>query len=153
MNIDTYLNKVLVSSELSKAIAIAADLHSSQIDKGGNPYILHPLRVMMKMDDNTSMIVAVLHDVVEDTYFSIQDIEKCDFSTEVIEALRSVSREKGESYMNFIRRCKKNEIGHRVKIADIEDNMDLNRIPNPTKTDFDRVKKYEKALKELLNEE
>ncbi|WP_091014471.1 HD domain-containing protein [Paenibacillus amylolyticus] len=149
MSIDTYFEKVVISNELSNAIAIAANLHSSQLDRGGRPYILHPLRVMMKMDDNTSMIVAVLHDVLEDTIFNIHDVEESEFSTEVVEALQSVSRKKGESYMNFIRRCKENEIGRKVKTADIEDNMDLSRIPNPTDIDYDRAKKYEKALKLL----
>ncbi|PZT57388.1 HD domain-containing protein [Paenibacillus silvae] len=151
MSIDSYFKNIEISNELSKAIAIAANLHSSQLDKGGNPYILHPLRVMMKMNDCTSMVVAVLHDVLEDTIFSIHDVKESGFSPIVIEALQSVSRKKDESYMEFIRRCKENEIGRKVKIADIEDNMDLSRIPNPTMTDYDRVKKYEKALKELLN--
>ncbi|KZE65057.1 GTP pyrophosphokinase [Paenibacillus jamilae] len=150
MELDNYLNNAVISNELSKAINIAANLHTGQLDKGGNPYILHPLRVMMKMEDHTSRIVAVLHDVLEDTFFTIHDVENSEFSDEVIEALKAITRKKDESYMDFIRRCKQNELARKVKIADIEDNMDLSRIKQPTKKDYERIKKYEKALKELM---
>ncbi|KAF6630599.1 GTP pyrophosphokinase [Paenibacillus sp. EKM208P] len=151
MELDNYLNNAVISNELSKAISIAANLHTGQFDKGGNPYILHPLRVMMKMEDRTSMIVAVLHDVLEDTFFTIHDAEDSEFSDKVIEALKAITRKKDESYMDFIRRCKQNELARKVKIADIEDNMDLSRIEQPTKKDYERTKKYEKALKELIS--
>ncbi|MET3209701.1 UNVERIFIED_CONTAM: guanosine-3',5'-bis(diphosphate) 3'-pyrophosphohydrolase [Paenibacillus sp. PvR008] len=152
MELDNYLNKAALSNELSKAISIAANLHAGQLDKGGNPYILHPLRVMLKMDDNTSMVVAVLHDVLEDTHFSIHDAdaEESEFSDEVIGALKAITRKKDESYMEFIRRCKQNELARKVKIADIKDNMDLSRIEDPTEEDVKRNRKYGKALKELM---
>jgi (p)ppGpp synthase/HD superfamily hydrolase len=149
MQLDNYLYNAVLSNELSKVISIAANLHTGQLDKGGNPYILHPLRVMMKMKDHSSMIVAVLHDVLEDTSFSIHDAEESEFSDEVIEALKAITRKKDESYMDFIRRCKQNELARTVKIADIEDNMDLSRIEQPTKNDYERIKKYKKALIEL----
>jgi (p)ppGpp synthase/HD superfamily hydrolase len=149
MELGDYIQKAEHSNELSKAIKVAAELHSGQLDKGSNPYILHPLRVMLKMNDNTSRIVAVLHDVLEDTPFSVHDAEESEFSKMVIEALKAISRKKDESYMDFIRRCKQNKLALKVKIADIEDNMDLSRIQSPTEADYKRVKKYEKAWREL----
>lgn len=149
MELNEFIQKAKHSNELSKAIKTATELHAGQLDKGGNPYILHPLRVMLKMHDNTSRIIAVLHDVLEDTPFSVHDAEESEFSEVIIEALKAISRKKDESYMDFIRRCKQNELARKVKIADIEDNMDLSRIQNPKDEDYKRVKKYEKAWREL----
>lgn len=135
---------------LSKAIVIATKAHDGQIDKGGKPYILHPLSVMMKCGNYKEKIVAVLHDVIEDTDITYDDLRQEGFDEEIIEAIDSVTRRNGESYMEFIRRCKQNSIGKYVKVADLKDNMDISRIPNPTKKDYDRVEKYKKAMSELL---
>ncbi|MNW67301.1 hypothetical protein D3C74_458690 [compost metagenome] len=89
---------------------------------------------------------------MEDTHFSIHeaDAEESEFSDEVIGALKAITRKKDESYMEFIRRCKQNELARKVKIADIKDNMDLSRIEDPTEEDVKRNRKYGKALKELM---
>lgn len=136
---------------LSKAIIIATKAHEGAADKGGHPYILHPLRVMTKMSDDISRIVAVLHDTVEDTNITFEYLRKEEFSEEILNAINSVTRRENETYMEFIRRCKQNSIGKKVKLADIEDNSDITRISNPTKKDYDRLKKYEKAKRELLS--
>lgn len=136
---------------LSKAILIAPKAHEGAVDKGGHPYILHTLRVMTKMSDDISRIVAVLHDIVEDTNITFEYLRKEDFSEEILNAINSVTRRENETYMEFIRRCKQNPIGKKVKLADIEDNSDITRISNPTKKDYDRLKKYEKAKRELLS--
>lgn len=133
---------------LNEAIQIASFFHEGQLDKGGNPYILHPLRVMMKMNTKDERIVALLHDVIEDTECTIDELKQ-HFTSHVVEAIASLTRNEGESYIDFICRCKQNELARKVKIADIEDNMDLSRIEQPTKRDYDRVKKYKKALIEL----
>jgi (p)ppGpp synthase/HD superfamily hydrolase len=137
-----------IVNSLSQAICIATTAHVGQFDKGGNPYILHPLRIMLKMDSNEERIVAVLHDVIEDTNVLISELRTV-FSEEIVNAILALTRNLNESYMDFIRRCKENELARRVKMADIEDNMDLSRIQNPSEEDFKRVQKYEKALKEL----
>ncbi|MGR6760317.1 HD domain-containing protein [Paenibacillus sp. T2-29] len=137
-------------NNLNKAISIAATMHNGQFDKGGNPYILHPLRVMMKLKSNKEQIVAVLHDILEDTTMTKEKLSE-DFSSSIIDAVIALTRKEDEPYMEFIRRCKQNELARKVKIADIEDNMDLSRIEQPTKKDYERTKKYEKALKELMS--
>lgn len=134
--------------KLSMAIEIATMMHRGQTDKGGNSYILHPLRVMMKMTTENEMIVGVLHDVLEDSPYSLFDLSQT-FGDEIANAVRILTRDAGLSYMDFVRRCKQNELARKVKMADIEDNMDLGRIPEPSKEDYKRVEKYEKAWREL----
>ena len=140
---------------LQHAIDVAVEAHHDQVDRGGAPYILHPLRVMFTFTDEVDRIVAVLHDVVEDSpAWDIRQLRIAGFSELVVDAVRSVSRFEGgqESYDDFIARCAKNEIGRRVKIADLRDNMDLSRLPVVQSSDIIRNRKYEKALATLLRE-
>lgn len=135
---------------LEEAILIAVKAHKGTIDKGGSLYILHPLRVMHNVNTMEEKIVAVLHDVIEDTEITYDMLISKGFPNQIIEALKSVTRNKDESYMNFIKRAKLNPIGRVVKLNDLNDNLNLSRIENPRKEDYDRLKKYEKAKKELL---
>lgn len=139
-----------IVNNLNKAISIASTMHNGQLDKGGNPYILHPLRVMMNLKSNEEQIVAVLHDILEDTTMTEEKLSE-EFTDQIIDAVIALTRQENESYMDFIRRCKQNELARKVKIADIEDYMDLSRIEQTTKKDYERIKKYEKALKELMS--
>lgn len=107
--------------DLNRAIIIATQAHAGQVDKGGNPYILHPLRVMLKMPDEKTRIVAVLHDVLEDTPLTLEDLRKEGFSEDILEALDHLTRREGESYKKFIRRAKQHPISRLVKLEDIED--------------------------------
>lgn len=137
---------------LGWAIQRAAEVHLGQVDKGGQPYILHPLRVMMAMDTIEEKTVAVLHDVIEDGKMEREEIAddiRIHTSDEVAEAVVALSRTDGESYSKFIKRVKENDLARRVKLADLRDNMDRTRIPNPTEQDEARWRKYEKARKEL----
>ncbi|MBW5467572.1 HD domain-containing protein [Brevibacillus formosus] len=138
-------------STLEKAIVIATNAHTGQLDKGGNPYILHPLRIMMKMSSKESMIVAVLHDVLEDTEVTKEDLFQAGFSNEIVEAVLAVTRDEDETYMEFVKRAKRNPIARLVKLADLEDNCDLSRIPDPKSKDHERLLRYKKAIKELLS--
>lgn len=146
-------------STLEKAIAIAASAHAGVIDKAGAPYILHPLRVMMAVTSDDERIVAVLHDVVEDTQWTFERLRGEGFSEVVIEALESVTKraededEPGDDsaaklarYKRFVSRAALNPIGRVVKIADLQDNMDLSRIDSPTEKDAARTEKYRKAV-------
>lgn len=137
---------------LEEAIIIAASAHQGQVDKGGNPYILHPLAVMLSLDDETERICAVLHDVIEDTDITLEYLKKAGFSNEVLIALDALSRRKDESYDEFIDRIIKNKMACHVKLADLKHNMDLSRIKQPSKKDYDRIKKYQKAVKALSKE-
>lgn len=135
---------------LEKAIAFAAKAHEGQLDKAGSPYILHPLRVMLRLKTTEERMVAVLHDVVEDCGVSFGNLRKRGFSEIVIEAVDSVTERKGESYEEFVLRAAANKIGRRVKLADIEDNCDLSRIAKPTERDHKRLEKYRRAKALIL---
>ena len=135
---------------LNKAIEIAARAHNGQTDKGGKPYILHPLRVLLNFCESESeavKICAVLHDVVEDTDITLKELQSEGFSDEVITALDFLTKRENESYENFIDRVLTNEIACKVKNGDLADNMDLTRIPNPTEKDKERIKKYRYVYK------
>jgi len=135
---------------LERAIEIAVEAHKGQIDKGGSPYILHPLRVMMSVDLELEKIVAVLHDVVEDSNWTFEALLAEGFSIEVIEALQSVTKESpDEDYDLFIQRAIHNPIGRKVKLADLRDNLDVTRITELAEKDLQRINKYKKALKIL----
>lgn len=136
---------------LSKAIIIATEAHLGQVDKGGEAYILHPLRVMMSLKEYEHKIVAVLHDVLEDTIVTSEDLRLHGFNENIIEVLIHLTRRKSESYDEFIDRVIKNTIATAVKLADIKDNMDLSRLKNPKEEDYIRLEKYERAKKRLLN--
>ena len=136
---------------LHRAIEIALDAHKNVSDKGGNPYILHPLRLMLQMDSEEEMIVAILHDVVEDSEkWSFDKLKEEGFSKKIINSLRSVTKEnKNEDYEKFIDRSIKDKIGRKVKIADISDNLDISRLKEVTDKDILRINKYKKALEKL----
>lgn len=134
---------------IEKAILIATNAHNGQTDKAGKPYILHPLRVMMSVDSMDEKIVAVLHDVIEDTFITIKDIENTGFSSEVVAALDALTRRDGESYERFIVRVMTNRTACIVKLADLEDNMDLSRLSEVTEAAQKRLEKYKKAHEKI----
>ncbi|GAB1529592.1 MULTISPECIES: HD domain-containing protein [Brevibacillus] len=138
-------------STLEKAIYIATQAHEGQVDKGGNPYILHPLRIMLKMSTVETMISAVLHDVLEDTDVTVEELRNEGFSEEIIAAVIALTRNDDETYMEFVGRTKQNPIARLVKLGDLEDNSDLSRIPEPTEKDHERLLRYKRAIKELLS--
>ena len=134
-------------SLIEKAIAIAVEAHKGQEDKAGDPYILHPLRVMFQMETREEMIAAVLHDVLEDTPITPDQLKEKGFSETVLEALDSVTKKAGEKYEDFVQRAALHPIGKKIKLADLRDNMDLSRLEEITDEDIKRVKKYHGALK------
>jgi hypothetical protein len=143
------------------ALAIAAKAHEGAVDKAYAPYIFHPMRVAEAASKNAApgtwdnrYIVGVLHDVLEDSDIDEAEIaEALDISldSDVMNALRAISREDGEPYVDYIERCGRNELARVVKMHDLEDNMNLDRIANPGKVDYHRVEKYGIALLYLRN--
>lgn len=128
---------------LQAAIKLAVEAHDgSPPDKGGQPYILHPLRVMLRLETDDERIVAVLHDVVEDTDHTLDSLRERGFSAEVLAALDCVTKREGESYEHFIGRCEQNPLARRVKLADLEDNLDVRRLPSVSDQDAARLEKY-----------
>ena len=139
-------------SMLNKAIEIAAKAHAGQTDKGGKPYILHPLTVMMNFcNTETEQICAVLHDVIEDTDITLDDLRKEGFSEEIITALDCLTKRKDENYNDYISRILTNPTACIVKQGDLANNIDLTRIPNPTEKDKERVKKYSEAADRVMD--
>ena len=139
-------------STLERAIVIAAEAHAGITDKGGAPYILHPLRMMMDLRSAEERIVAVLHDVCEDCPgWTFERLRGEGFSEEILAALDSVTKREGETYEEFALRAAVNPIGRRVKLADLRDNSDLSRITNPTVKDHQRIAKYARAIELIRN--
>ena len=134
---------------LEQAIELAVKHHKGQYDKGGKPYILHPLRLLMSVDTDDEKIVAVMHDLVEDTHITIAYLRSAGFSEKVLSALDCVTNRDNEDYESFIERIAQNPLATKVKLADLEDNMDLSRISEPSKKDYKRIEKYKRAKTRL----
>ena len=131
---------------LAHAIRIAAEVHEGQLDKAGQPYILHVLRVMMGCHSPDAQVAAALHDVVEDSDWTLDDLRREGFSETVIEIVDALTRREGEDYFAFARRAAATPLSREVKRADLLDNMDIRRIANPTEKDWERLKRYRAAL-------
>src|SRR5262249_2468574 len=130
---------------IEKALQIAAQAHAGQKDKEGLPYILHPLRAMMSVKGEDAQIVAILHDVIEDTSVTADELRQAGFSEQVVAAVLCVTHRKDESYADYVVRCKHNEVARRVKLADLEDNSRLDRTmlrPQRFEADIARLCKY-----------
>jgi (p)ppGpp synthase/HD superfamily hydrolase len=134
------------------AVSIAARAHRGQKDKAGAPYLLHPLRMMLRMDTEAAMMAAVLHDVVEDTEWTLERLREAGFSDEVLEAVDCLTHREGESYQQFVERVRTNPIARQVKIADLEDNMNVRRINQLGPRDLERLEKYHRAWRVLTGE-
>ena len=134
---------------LDRAIELAKQHHEGQTDKAGKPYIEHPLRVMNQVESEEEKIVAVLHDIVEDTDISLDDLRSEGFSEEVVSAVECLTKQDGENYDSYIERISFNPLAVKIKLADLEDNRDLTRLPEVTDKDLERVEKYDKALEKL----
>lgn len=134
---------------LTKAIRLAVQAHQGQLDKGGKPYIFHPLRIMLQLENEEDQIIAVLHDVVEDTDWTLIRLRSQGFSEEIISALDSLTRRGNEDYDDYISRLLLNPIACRIKLLDLRDNLDLARIKDETQDTWKRVEKYQKAQRRI----
>ena len=127
---------------LEKAEKLAREAHKGQKDKSGADYIGHPLRVSARCNSTKAKIAGLLHDTIEDTYVTPQMLKEMGFDDDIVEAVLALSHRPDETYAEFIVRASKNEIAKEVKIADLEDNMDVRRLPEITDEDMLRVRKY-----------
>ena len=134
---------------VKKALDIATKAHEGQKDKGGNDYIGHPIAVSAMCSYLSDQIVALLHDVVEDTSVTLDEIRMEIPDDEIIDAIDAMTRRKDEPREEYLVRVKKNSIARRVKIFDLTHNSDLSRIKNPTEKDFERVAQYQKEIEYL----
>ena len=134
---------------LDMAIVIAVESHSDQFNSSGEPYVLHPIRMMVKANTIEEMIIAVLHDVIEKTSIDIEYLMDAGFSDKVVQAIDSLSRRPEESYDNYIDRVSKNKLATKIKIIDLEDNMSLLDTDKLDQKISSRNLKYKKAIKRL----
>ncbi len=141
---------------LERAIHIAMNAHMGQTDRGGEPYILHPMRVMLAQKTREAKICAILHDVIEDTETTLEDLRREGFSESVIEAVKAITKIDGEDYQVYIDRVAANPIARQVKLMDLADNMDLSRLNRTDESDMKRLEKYKKAeayIKKVIQSE
>jgi (p)ppGpp synthase/HD superfamily hydrolase len=137
---------------IEDAIALALHVHRGQVDRAGAPYILHPLRMMSRFYSETERLVAVLHDVVEDSDLTLDDLRKLGYAEQVVYAVDCLTKREGEPYADLIARAKSNPIARRVKLADLEDNMDVRRYPQLGEKELERLQKYRTAWAMLMQE-
>ena len=136
-------------SDLQTALLLAANAHHGQTRRNGLPYLLHPFRVMLRMATDEERIAAILHDVIEDTAVTLDDLRAKGFSARVVEAVGLLTKTDGGSSDAYLDRIAAHPLARRVKIADLEDNMNLAEIPSVTEKDLARMAKYHGALKRL----
>ena len=127
------------------ALQIAQKAHAGQVDKAGKDYILHPMTVASYMDTDTEKAIAYLHDVLEDTDVTVDEL-KTIFPNEIVDTLIILTHRKDESYFEYIQRVSKSKLAKKVKVADLLHNLDITRIKEPTKQDYERLEKYKKAI-------
>jgi (p)ppGpp synthase/HD superfamily hydrolase len=138
---------------LEKAIKIVVEAHTGQVDKAGIPYVTHLFSVMNRGQSLNEKIVGVLHDLIEDTPWTIEMLENEGFSKEIVEAVRCITKnENGESYEEYIQRVKSNPLALRVKLHDLRDNMDILRRSQLSEKDLARLNKYLQVYRMLLKE-
>lgn len=136
---------------LNKMLVLATNRHAGQFDRGGNPYILHPLKVMyyLKSDDEELQCIALAHDLIEDTDTTFAELKDLGFTDRVIEGIRCLTKMPGESYDDYKQRVKANKDAVKVKMCDLRHNTDLRRLKGVTEKDMARMEKYHRFFMEL----
>ena len=135
-----------------KAIKLCFDAHKDQLDKSGLPYVFHPFHLAEQMTDETTTAVALLHDVIEDTDYTLDDLRALGFTSEVLEAVALMTHAPDVDYMEYVKEIKKNPVARAVKLADLKHNSDMSRLDTVTPYDITRAEKYKRAIA-LLEEE
>jgi len=130
---------------LQKALTIVSNAFLNKKDKAGSPYIFHLLYVMGKGQNEKEKIVGVLHDLIEDCGKGYEDIILKEFGQEILDTVKCLTKTKGEDYDVYLRKVKENNLARQVKLYDLEHNMDISRLSNPTQEDYDRLEKYKKS--------
>ena len=140
---------MIYTPETKKALCLCFEAHKNQLDKSGLPYVFHPFHLAEQMVDEDATVVALLHDVVEDTPYTLADLEKLGFSPQVIEAIRLMTHERGVPYMQYVAKIRENPIARKVKLADLRHNSDLTRLDHVDERALVRAEKYRNAIKLL----
>ena len=141
---------MIYTENTKKAMKLCFEAHKEQVDKTGLPYVFHPFHLAEQMQDEETTICALLHDVVEDTDYTLEDLKNMGFSESVLEALALLTHDDAVPYMDYVKTLSTNKIARVVKIADLKHNSDVTRLDTITEWDIARGKKYAEALKILL---
>jgi (p)ppGpp synthase/HD superfamily hydrolase len=136
---------------IEKALSIALEAHKGQTDKYGQPYVLHPLRLMHRFQDPELQTIAILHDVVEDSDWTLDQLRNEGFSDRILGTVDALTRREEESYASLIDRAADNPLATKVKLADLEDNMDIRRMKSIGDSDQERLNRYRSAYEKLQN--
>ncbi len=142
---------MIYTKQTKKALKLCFNAHKDQKDKSGMPYVFHPFHLAEQMTDETTTVVALLHDVVEDSEYTLADLKKEGFTKEVLDAVKLLTHAKGENYLDYVARIKQNPIARAVKLADLAHNTDTTRLDAIDDKMLERYEEYRKAIK-LLNE-
>lgn len=137
---------MLYTDLTKKAMRLCFAAHAGQLDKGGVPYVFHPFHVAEQMEDELSTVVALLHDVVEDTDYTMEDLARMDFPERALSALKLLTHDKRVPYLDYVAAIRHDPIARAVKLADLRHNSDLSRLSNPDASALARVEKYRRAI-------
>ena len=137
---------MIYTDKTKKAMKLCYEAHKGQVDKSGLPYVFHPAHVAEQMTDEAATIVALLHDVVEDTDYTLEDIAAEGFGKEILEAVALMTHEDDVPYLDYVEKLKDNPIARAVKLADLAHNSDLSRIGEVDEETRQRLEKYKKAI-------
>ena len=140
---------MIYTEKTKKALKLCFEAHKDQVDKSGLPYVFHPFHLAEQMQDENTTIVALLHDVVEDTDYTLDDLRAMGFGDEVMEALSYMTHDPAVPYMEYVARIRENDIARRVKLADLRHNSDITRLDSIDQKALDRVAKYAQAIRLL----
>jgi (p)ppGpp synthase/HD superfamily hydrolase len=142
---------MIYTAETKKAMKLCFEAHKEQKDKAGLPYVFHPFHLAEQMPDEETTVTALLHDVIEDTPYTLQDLRGMGFSEAVLDALALMSHDKSVPYPDYVAALRPNRIARTVKLADLRHNSDLTRLDAVDEKTLSRVEKY-KAASRLLSE-
>ena len=137
---------MIYTDNTKKAMKLCYEAHKDQVDKSGLPYVFHPAHVAEQMTDEATTIVALLHDVVEDTDYTLEDLAAEGFGKEILEAVALMTHEDDVPYLDYVAKLKDNPIARAVKLADLAHNSDLSRIGEVDEETRERLEKYKKAM-------
>ncbi len=137
---------MIYTDETKKALKLCFEAHKNQVDKSGMPYVFHPFHVAEQMTDEATTIVALLHDVVEDTDYTLEDLAAEGFGKDLLEAVALMTHEDDVPYLDYVAKLKDNPIARAVKLADLAHNSDLSRIGEVDEETRERLEKYQKAI-------
>lgn len=144
---------MIYSEAVKKAMVVSYVAHTGMVDRGGAMYFFHPLHVAEQMTTEDSTVAALLHDVVEDTDFTMDDLARYGFKKEVLDALVLLTHDPDVPYLEYVAKLKSNRIAREVKLADLRHNSDISRLPRVSRTDLERLGKYKKAIALLEGDE